>query len=226
MVTTFVKKNSLPNIRSGPHIPAYDEIYQGSSNQRDMYCDSRQVENRSVYAPRRKNKKLWGCVYLCVECLHVSLAFLACLLWCFIPADRQSDLWSSKMQKIIKHYHDDCMPCISSVNTVFRMRQATKGKGKQKACNAFYGYSAISFLKNIPYHCWCDRLICPHLAIHNHKSALLKKASAPPPSTFIPHIYTSQSLRWGKKKKWTNSLRVSYIPAISLEHAIYIYALI
>lgn len=31
MVKTFVKRDSLPYIRSGPYIPEYDGIYQGSS---------------------------------------------------------------------------------------------------------------------------------------------------------------------------------------------------
>lgn len=115
--------------------------------------------------------------------------------------------------------------CHASAQLLLCVRQETSymRQGKQNSANAFYGYSATSFLQNIPYHCVCDRLICPHLGIHIVNLNLKKPQYLPPSS---PSIHTSQSTRWGKRLKRTSSPRGSYIHAISLEHVIYIYTLI
>lgn len=112
--------------------------------------------------------------------------------------------------------------------TLLYVRQETSymRQGESNSGNTFHAYSAASLLKNISYHCGCDRLIGPHPVIQIINLTLKKSFAAPRSPISVSYIYTLQGLRWGKKQKRTYSLRGSYISTISLEHVIYIYALI
>lgn len=146
----------LSNIRSAPHIPQYDGICPRLQQPaRRVLCQEmgRSRWRMGVCMPWvGKASQLCGWIcfpvasFSCHSCTH-SLKL--------IPAAKPGELWSCKMQKILKHISmmTAChvsvqapLYCIS--NELRYMRQ-----GKWKACNAFYSTAIVQqALWKILYH--------------------------------------------------------------------------
>lgn len=99
MVKTFVKRDSLPNISCGPHIPVCDGIFQGSSSS----CAGdrlKQAENGNMSAMRR-TETYRLCIFVC--CTFTNFLFFFPILLCFMLTSIEGDLCQSKMWKMMEY---------------------------------------------------------------------------------------------------------------------------
>lgn len=175
----------------------------------------KQVESENAVSGKKRGK---------IKPLYVILLFFYIVSSCFMPAAIRDDLCPRKMwENYGAHFHDDCLPCISRrYCTSDKKRAARGGEGRIQVMHS----TAIvhwALQKNIPYHCGRPYLVIQIINLTLKEKASRRRLSPPP----LFHTYTQlRAQGGGRSVKRTYSLGGSYIPAMSLEHVIYIYALI